>query len=42
MGTNVTPMYANLTLAYLEKTLYNQKMIKYTDSIGQHFETSWI
>lgn len=41
MGTKMAPTYANLTLAYLEKTLYTKIKTKYTADIGQRFEKLW-
>ena len=41
MGTKMAPTYANLTLAYLEKTLYNNIRTTYTEEIAQYVENSW-
>ena len=41
MGTKMAPTYANLTLAYLEETLYTKFRSKYTEEFVKHFEESW-
>ena len=37
MGTKVAPVYATLTLGYLEKTLYSSVFIKFDSNVGQFF-----
>jgi hypothetical protein len=41
MGTKMAPTYANLTLAYLEETLYTKLKDKYTDTFSEYFEKAW-
>ena len=37
MGTKVAPVYATLTLGYLEKTLHSAVFIKFDSNVGQFF-----
>jgi hypothetical protein len=41
MGTKMAPTYANLTLAFLEETLYDNMREKYTAEFAGHFERHW-
>ena len=41
MGTKMAPTYANLTLAFLEETLYNNMQAQYSQRPAQQFEKSW-
>lgn len=41
MGTKMAPTYANLTLAYLEVSLYGRIQEKYSDTFANHFQNTW-
>jgi hypothetical protein len=41
MGTKMAPTYANLTLAFVEESLYNKMGEKYTVDFAERFKINW-
>ena len=41
MGTKLTPVYANLTIGYLEELLYEQIKTVFGNDLGDYFSQNW-